>query len=335
MADGTHFVGPVDRLLFMKTITTLEGVDNEHLALIARTLTERRFNRGEKLIERGRVSREVYVIVTGRVEMRQAGRVIAHAGPGDNVGLVHALAESDELEAVAEVDTLVLNRSTDIFLELFSEHFQLLQNALRQLARYHHALLEETIEGSVRAPWEERTRIRIPDRDLDVVEKLVILRGGEIFQQIGMEALAMMATGLQQERWSAGTTLWETGDPSGYLLLLLKGEVEGRLADGSFRAGRGYPLGNIETMAENPRWYDAVATTDLVTLRGNHEALFDVLEDDFDVALQFLRSMAAGVLRAGAVRAERLGPLDSPVRYFRRGREEKQPVVDAAIDQPQ
>ena len=123
MADGTHFVGPVDRLLFMKTITTLEGVDNEHLALIARTLTERRFNRGEKLIERGRVSREVYVIVTGRVEMRQAGRVIAHAGPGDNVGLVHALAESDELDAVAEVDTLVLNRSTDIFLELFSEHF--------------------------------------------------------------------------------------------------------------------------------------------------------------------------------------------------------------------
>ena len=65
MAERTHFVGPVDRLLFMKTLPTLRGLDNQLLASIARTLQEREFSRGERLIREGQSVDELYVVVTG------------------------------------------------------------------------------------------------------------------------------------------------------------------------------------------------------------------------------------------------------------------------------
>jgi CRP-like cAMP-binding protein len=316
MATEAHFVGPVDRLLFMKTIPTLRGIDTELLAAVARSLEERSYARGETIFRRGELPDRMCVVVSGRIAQTHADQAFVIAAPGDNVGILHALANSDELDAVAEVDTLVLEHAMDRFFDLYEEHFPLLQNSIVQLARYQRALLEHVADGSVRSAWDARQIMDIPDRDLDVVERLVLLNRGEVFRNIGVGALALMAQALRQERYPKGSQLWQRGDAAEDFHLILDGEVEARWPGGSFRSRPGYPLGSVETLARNPRWYDAVALSDVVTLRGDHEILFDVLEDDFDVAMDFVSSMARGILANTAQLAAKIGPIEGQAQFL-------------------
>jgi CRP-like cAMP-binding protein len=316
MAAEAHFVGPVERLLFMKTIPALRGVDIELLATVARSLEEQSYDRGETIFRRGELADRMCVVVSGRIEQTHAGQPFVIAAPGDNVGILHALADSDELDAIAEVDTLVLEHPMDRFFDLYEEHFPLLQNSIVQLARFQRSLLEHVADGTVRSAWDARQVMDIPNRDLDVVERLVLMSRGEVFRNIGVGALALMAQALRQERFPKGTRLWQRSDAGGDFHVILEGEIEARWPGGSFRARPGYPLGSVETLARNPRWYDAVALTDVVTLRGDHEILFDVLEDDFDVAMDFVSSMARGILASTSQLAAKIGPLDGQAQFF-------------------
>jgi hypothetical protein len=74
-----------------------------------------------------------------------------------------------------------------------------------------------------------------------------------------------------------------------------------------FRPGPGYPLGSLESLSELPRWYSAVTETKVVALQGNSEALVDVFEDNFEMAMDYLAIVARGVLRIR--RGEGQGPL--------------------------
>jgi CRP-like cAMP-binding protein len=64
-----------------------------------------------------------------------------------------------------------------------------------------------------------------------------------------------------------------------------------------FRAGPGYPLGNVESQALAPRWYEAVTETPLIVLSGSTDTFVDVLEDHFSLALDFLSTMARNLVR--------------------------------------
>ena len=319
--NKARFVGPVDRILYMGTLPTLQGLSLRELARVATHATERFYKKGQVLSAAGRPIREFFVLVSGRVGVRLEGKRLLSCLPGDNVGLIPALARAgDRIEAIAEEDSTALVVDLDIMFEVYEENFAILQKALRNLARYQLSLLRRTVAGSVRAPWVG-TPFKVPHRELDVVEKLVLLRRGNIFRNIGLEALVLMATSMAQERWPAGTRLWEVGAPADHLLVILDGEVECQVegSAGSFVAGPGYPLGNIETLAGAQRWYVPTIHRELVTLRGNHEALFDVLEDDFDVAMEFMAEMARGAMNSIELLADRGAGLSAKELVFQAG----------------
>jgi hypothetical protein len=50
-------------------------------------------------------------------------------------------------------------------------------------------------------------------------------------------------------------------------------------------------------VAETARWYDAVTETRVVALQGNAEALIDVFEDNFDMAMDYLAVMSRAQIR--------------------------------------
>ena len=91
--------------------------------------------------------------------------------------------------------------------------------------------------------------------------------------------------------------------------LYIEGTVHGRIVQNGveFDAGPGTPLGSSEAMAELPRWYDAVATTPIVALLGNSEALLDVLEDNYQMARDYLAMWAKATLEI--VETEGIGGL--------------------------
>lgn len=293
-----RLVGPIDRILYMKSLPTLQGMGLRETAQVARHAREMTFRQGETILDAESELRTVHIVVSGIVRVTRRGVRLLDCGPTDNIGLLAALARDRAgLEAVAETDLVTLAIEFEALLDLFEENFQLLQNTIRNLAVFQRAMLEHVVDGSVRRPWFEFGPHR-QGRSIDLVQRLLLLRQGGVFRRIGLEALALMASGMEEQVWPEGHVFWERGDPSGQLFVIVSGEVECELDAryGSFRAGLGYPLGNLETLGQSPRWYRPVALTPVVTLRGNHETFFDVLEDDFDVALDFIAAMAAGAL---------------------------------------
>jgi hypothetical protein len=57
-------------------------------------------------------------------------------------------------------------------------------------------------------------------------------------------------------------------------------------------------VGNLESLAGDPRWFLARAETPLVVLRFETAAFLDQLEDHFDMAVDFMAALASIVLRA-------------------------------------
>ncbi len=73
------------------------------------------------------------------------------------------------------------------------------------------------------------------------------------------------------------------------------------------------PLGALESMAERPRWFDAVTLTPVTTLRGNMEYLIDAFEDNFDMAMAYVAVMGQWLLEIAERRAAQgigtMGPI--------------------------
>lgn len=296
--SSVQIVSPFDRILYLKSLSSLGRLSNTQASRLAHDAEEVHFGKGEDLISSDELSTAFYVIASGVANMERDGVQQLTAGAGETVGLVDMLAGGTGISATAETNVVALRFALPRVLEMLEEDFELLQSAIRNLAGVQQQLLARMIAGTRRAPWSRS--LEVPrDRDLDVIERLTLILQGTLFNEVGLEAGVMMAMGMKQQVWPADEALWEIGDPSGTMLMIVEGEVDGHLEDGrSFEAGLGYPLGNIESMAQNPRWYRPVPRTELITLRADHETFFDVMEDDFEVAEVFVRAMSHGILRA-------------------------------------
>jgi CRP-like cAMP-binding protein len=156
--------------------------------------------------------------------------------------------------------------------------------------------------GAYLAPLEGI--LKPPGRPLDLVERiLMVRRPGSPFEHASLDAVTTLARNTPEVRFKAGQTIWKSGDRSDHALILVSGTVACTTQWGfsRFRAGPGYPLGNLERFSGDPRWYSAVAETDVTALRAETEVFLDLLEDHFDMALGFIRSMAQRVI---AIREE-------------------------------
>ena len=124
-------------------------------------------------------------------------------------------------------------------------------------------------------------------------------------------ALIQLAMAFEEKRLDANQVLWRAGDNSGFSYILLTGTVRCNLENGThFRAGPGYPLGNLESQALAPRWYEAVTESPVLALKGRTDTFVDVLEDHFSLALDFLGALARNLLQI-ARDADKAGSDDS------------------------
>lgn len=290
-----RFVGPVERALFLTKVPFLAELPPSDLALIAEHVRERHVRRGERIIDADEAPDVAFVVVEGWIRVTGAEHPLGVVqGPESEVGLYAMLARRDGVVAEAEVDSLVLEFDAELIFELFEENFPFFHHVLRRLAR---ATLEERRQmpdGTFLGQREPL--IEVPtDRPLDLVERLLIMRQG-LFANASLDVVASIARGVEEVRVPAGTTLWRVGDPSGFLYSIVQGVARCEQPDGRgvFRAGPPYPLGHLESQCGEPRWYDLHAETDLVLSRSATERFLDALEDDADLAVHFLASLARG-----------------------------------------
>jgi CRP-like cAMP-binding protein len=289
----------------LSTFPGFAGLGTDELALIAEHARERTFRAGEVVLVRGEPVGSLYLVVDGRLRVEGGGRGQPFVGPREGVGLLSLLSRSpDGVGAVADLDTVTLAFDGDEILDLFEDNFSLLLFQVRKLAAM---LLEErkrTADGVFFGAREGM--FCCPDHQLDLVQRIVLLRESGPFARSSLGGLASIVAQMEEVRFDAGSTLWRSGEPSGSLLLTLDGVIGCKIGESGhvFHAGRGYPLGNLESLTQEPRWYDAVVENPLIALRGDSGLFLDVLEDHTGMAMDFLAAMAANAMTVLQDRAQ-------------------------------
>lgn len=305
-SDNVRMIGPLERTLFLKSLGPLEVLAAEDIAVFAENARERSFREGERIFTPGEPAPAYYAIVEGSVRV-SGGEYMdgVQLGTRDSLGFLSMLARRPEgLDAVALEDVVTLEFEEDVFLDILEDRFSIVDHLVRRLAKRTLEFRQQIPDGTYLSPYGDDYRFH--GGPVDLVERLRFLsRPGSPFENSSLEAMARLAEKTPEVRFDAGHTLWSSGDRAGYALILIDGTVECTTQWGfsKFRAGPGYPLGNLERFSGDPRWFTAVTETPIVALYGDTESLLDIMEDHTDLALGLARAMA---LRVIDIQAEHL-----------------------------
>jgi CRP-like cAMP-binding protein len=299
MLGDDRIVGSVERVFHLKKAPITGTLPPHLLAALADATRPRVFRQGELLLREGERVAANYFVVEGRLLLSRGGRAIDRAEPGAAIGALGILAHAPApISASAEVDTLTLELDADTCFDLLEDHFGILRHFLREITA-------RIVEGWRRVPPGTPPALprivprAVPSatRDLDLVERMFFLRQVAPFGQSSINALAELARALHEVHFEPGARLWHEGEDARHVVLVVAGRVECAGRDGFLlHAGPGTPLGALEAMAGVPRWYSADVTAPVTGLSAEIEVLFDVLEDNPDMALSQLRTMSEWLL---------------------------------------
>jgi CRP-like cAMP-binding protein len=290
-------VGPLRRLLYLKKIPTLSGLPASELVAVAERSVERFHPKGSVIMPEGEPARAVYFVMSGQLEVTRKGQPFGPVGPGEGVGGLTLFARDPHAPLVrAATDALVLEIDAETVIEVLEDRFPILHHLMRNLCRQLVELIArlrlDPLVGNATPPLPE------VDRELDLVERIFYLRQMVVFENASISALAELSRAMTQVAFRPGTVLWEEGEPSGGIYVLLSGRVRATSPRGlDFRLGAGFPLGALDSVGELPRWYRAEAETPLVALQGNVQVMLDVFEDNFEMARDYLAVLAGAMIR--------------------------------------
>jgi CRP-like cAMP-binding protein len=302
-----HFTGAFDRLLYLRTLPLFGTLPPEDLALLATYTTERQFDAGARLSsEHGRVD-PIHLIVDGSVSTSRGGSPIGVFGPRDTVGVLGLLARADAgVEAVTNTATRTLQIDADALLDLFEDHFSILQHVLRGVASL---VLEKGRQVLLAGAPESRSDdapMTSSARPLDFVERIFFLRRALPRGFTSVAALAGIARRATELRLEAGALLWSQGDPADAVVIPVRGAIACVVDGGThrFRCGAGVFVASSEALAGVSHWYEARAESALLALRIPIEELIDVFDDHFELAMEMLALMARDLLEVEVAEVE-------------------------------
>jgi CRP-like cAMP-binding protein len=286
-----------DRIMRLRGVPIFRAVSASDLAPVAATLRQRSFEKGEIVLREDAPPRSFFMLTSGSINMQRKGKRIGHVKAPGAVGFLSVLARTaGGTEGVADAYTEGYEVQADVVEEMFEDHFSVFLGALRWVAERVIAATQDSPPSPFLPPSTAFDRL-IGDRELGIVERIFVLRRSRAMSTANVNSIARVARRMQEVRVPAGTVLWRPGERSDFHYFIVKGMLDLRFKDGGWvqSVGPGYVIGGAEAIVGHPRWNELVAREPVVLLRSARETLFDMFEDDHDVALRFL-SMLAGLV---------------------------------------
>jgi CRP-like cAMP-binding protein len=144
---------------------------------------------------------------------------------------------------------------------------------------------------------------RSVERELDFAELVLFLRSALPFAATNIVMLAELSRLAKEVRFAAEDVVWRAGDLAESFLVVVSGEL-GCVPPGgkSFRASHHHPAGLLEALTGDRRWYTATAAVPTRALAIPGRALVDAFEDNSDLAMAFIGSLAEMLLASEARR---------------------------------
>lgn len=297
MRPEIRTIGHVQRVLLLKRGHFTGNLPASDLGLVVEYLRERTYAAGEVLLQEGAPVPAVHFIAEGTVRLQRGGRDVARAEAGTEIGGLEMLARAESaLTAVAETDVRCLELSAESNAEMLDDHFGIFHRLLQQNCRQIIALTRRLPGASAIMP---AARVLAPPaREMDLVERIFFLRQAPPFARSSINALAELSRAVTEVRFEPGTVLWSEGYSARGVFLVVSGRVAARSPRFGFemQVGAGQPLGILEAFAQVPRWYEATIVEPTVALSGDVETFVDVLEDNFEMAIDYLAVIARWTL---------------------------------------
>jgi CRP-like cAMP-binding protein len=274
----------VKRLLALRQFDGFSDIDLGELATLADNVYERAFEPGAIVVNAGAKFVGAYLILQGQLEA--PGRIW---GPRQLAGGLEMIAGRPSLNRiVATKPTRALLLPSLNFAELLEDNYGVLSTTRRRIAR-------EMVSYDS-APFTPAIATRIEARPLGLVDRIVVLRSYLPIAQGKLQAIAALAQASAELHVPPGTQLHRAGDESAGPLVVVNGRVRLLRRSGSEIVATSAVLGALEALAEVPHTDDAFAVTPVRALRVPAAALFDVMEDHTDFAIEVVRRLASALL---------------------------------------
>ena len=276
-------VGVADRL---RAIRLFEFVSVDELFRIAGNARQTRYEPGHVLATAGQQPADVFFVLEGTAELSGAGAevpVTAPAAPGFEDLLVDRPV-SQTLTATSS--GMCVTFSASEFLTMMADNIAMAQGLFQMFLADREAAVMAPVGRVASAP------VGNGDQLLNPIDKALLLRQNPYFGNASVAQLIDLAAVTRLVPIATGSELVSDGNgPAMYHVL--HGDVRLQNGDGSSQvAGVGCTLFLIETLAGRAPKYRAVAGHDGHVLRLDHDDLFEVLSEHFDL----LQGVFGGVL---------------------------------------
>lgn len=291
------FVDLTQRILYLRSIPVAAMLSPPLLKIIASHLEERSFVPGTKLMKEGAPIDALHLLTEGKVSLDRRGVSLGTLSPPQSLGFLGILSLGDgTYDATVEEPARSLALDATTLLELLEDHFELLYATLRYLCERLLYEIQE-LPADVMQARMEGTAPPVSERRLDLVERIVYLRGLRAYSSANLNALAQLASKMTECRFEPGHRIWELGSHSKEILLIRSGTAVCIASEQKrWRVEPNSAMGGLEVVAHQPRWYAAEAETAIVGFWVPMDGMFDLFEDDFTMASNFFSMMATEVI---------------------------------------
>lgn len=129
---------------------------------------------------------------------------------------------------------------------------------------------------------------------LSTIERVLFLRGVELFDQIASEDLVSVAQVCEEVSFAAGTQFITQGEPGDSLYILVDGEVN-ILMEGMgtvYHRGSKSVIGEMAIISRNPRSAHCVAVTDIALLRVDNDSFWALMEERPKLTMGVIRVLS-------------------------------------------
>lgn len=129
---------------------------------------------------------------------------------------------------------------------------------------------------------------------LSTIERVLFLRGVDLFSEIASEELVYVARACREETIPAGTQFITQGDIGDCLYILVSGEAKieiNGVGEVLRRKGRDI-IGEMAIISRNPRTATCIATEDITALKINHDDFWELMDQHPPLALGVIKILA-------------------------------------------
>lgn len=129
---------------------------------------------------------------------------------------------------------------------------------------------------------------------LSTIERVLFLRGVELFDQIASEDLVSVAQVCEEVSFAAGTQFITQGEPGDSLYILVDGEVN-ILMEGMgtvYHRGSKSVIGEMAIISRTTRSAHCVAVTDIALLRVDNDSFWALMEERPKLTMGVIRVLS-------------------------------------------